>query len=178
MLSIVEKVLLYIDMRVPYRKPGIFSQIKNDPFLTEGKFDELKKDLERLKSTQPQAAADVSRLAELGDFSENAAYQFAKGRLRGINNAILRLEKQLQFATIIKLQEQKDTVQLGSTVTIQQGDTQKTYQILGSSETSPHQGVISHNSPLGAALMGHRVGEVVSIKVVGKEKEYRIVGIK
>lgn len=164
-------------MRVPYRKPGIFSQIKNDPFITQGKFNELKKDLERLKSIHPQAAADVSRLAELGDFSENAAYQFAKGRLRGINNAILRLEKQLQFATIIKPQKQTSKITLGSTVTIEKGDTSKTYQILGSSETNPQHGIISHNSPLGAALMGHSVGDVVRVKLVQEEVEYKIIKI-
>jgi len=60
-------------MRVPIRKPGKYTHLKPDPNLTEGKFNELKKKLERLKADQPDAIAEVRRLAEMGDFSENAA---------------------------------------------------------------------------------------------------------
>src|SRR3990167_4531594 len=121
-------MLSYSPMRVPYRKPGKFSQMKPDPMMTEEKFNELKKEQEKLKRIRPHAAADVARLAELGDFSENAEYQLAKGRLRGINNAIVRLENQINQAEIIKPQR-TDTVQLGSTVTIESASGQKTYQI-------------------------------------------------
>lgn len=162
-------------MRVPYRKPGKFSQIKPDPLLTEAKFAELKNKLARLKSVRPQAAAEVARLAEMGDFSENAEYQIAKGHLRGINLGILKLENQLNNAVIITPQKQTDTVQVGHTVTVAVNGKEKTYQILGSSETSPGKGIISHNSPIGAALVGRKVGETVKIRLADKEVEYRIV---
>lgn len=165
-------------MRTPYRKPGKFSLIKPDPLMTEGKFAELKNKLARLKSVHPQAAAEVRRLAELGDFSENVEYQIAKGRLRGINQGILDVGKQLQNAVIITPDEQTDTVQLGHKVTIADGDKQKTYLILGSSETNPQKGVISHNSPIGAALMGHRAGEAVTVKIGNKETVYKILKIE
>ena len=164
-------------MRVPYRKPGKFSQMKPDPMMTEEKFNELKKEQEKLKRIRPHAAADVARLAELGDFSENAEYQLAKGRLRGINNAIVRLENQINQAEIIKPQR-TDTVQLGSTVTIESASGQKTYQILGSSETDPERGIISHNSPLGVALVGKRVGEKVTVRLENREMIYKIIGIE
>lgn len=165
-------------MRVPYRKPGKYSQMKQDPLLTERKFCELKKDLERLKKIQPQAAAEVSRLAELGDFSENAEYQHAKGRLRGINNAIERLGHQLDHAEIIPDRRRSDVVEIGSMVTVLQDGKQKTFQILGSSETNPYRGIISHNSPIGAALVGHRAGDSVTVKLDHKEVEYKVVKVE
>lgn len=152
--------------------------MKPDPLMTEAKFNELKRELEKLKNRRPQAAAEVARLAELGDFSENAEYQLAKGRLRGTNNAILRLENELSQAVIIKSSGQTDTMQLGSTVTVESEGEQKTYQILGSAETNPEQGIISHNSPIGAALMGRRVGEEIRVKFANREGVYKVIRIE
>lgn len=166
-------------MRVPYRKPGKYSQMKSDPLLTEGKILELKNKLNRLKNvSRPRATEEVKRLAELGDFSENVEYQIAKGRLRGINDNIVKIENQLKNAVVIPHQKQTDTVELGNKVTIENGKMQKSYQILGSVETNPQKGIISHNSPIGAALMGRKVGEVIKIKIGDKETVYKIVRIE
>ncbi|MEK7623126.1 MAG: GreA/GreB family elongation factor [Patescibacteria group bacterium] len=163
-------------MRLPYRKPGKYSQTKFDPLLTEAKFAQLKKELEKLKQKQKPAAAEVSRLAELGDFSENVEYQLAKGRLRGINQRILELEFQVNRAEIIK-PKSSNVIQIGHTVTLQSGDKILVYQILGSSETNPQKGIISHTSPLGAALLGHRVGKKIIMKTTDEEIEYTVVKI-
>ena len=152
-------------MRVPIRKPGKYTHLKPDPHLTEEKFNELKNKLARLKKSQPVAAAEVARLAEMGDFSENAAYQMAKGHLRGINQRILELEDHLHRALIIKPMKNTQTVQLGHRVTIETAGKQKTYLVLGSSETNPGEGIISRNSPIGSALMGHQVGGKVKKKM-------------
>ena len=166
-------------MQVPYRKPGKYSQMKSDPLLTEGKILELKNKLDRLKNvSRPRGAEEVKRLAELGDFSENVEYQIAKGRLRGINDNIVKIENQLKNAVIIPRQKQTNTVELGNTVTIANEKGQTTFQILGSVETNPQKGIISHNSPIGAALMGHKIGDVVKIKTNTKETEYKIVKIE
>lgn len=166
-------------MQVPYRKPGKYSQMKSDPLLTEGKILELTNKLDRLKNfTRPKAAEEVKRLAELGDFSENVEYQLAKGRLRGINDSITKIENQLKHAIVIPDHKQTDTVQLGHDVTIQNERGVTTYKILGSVETNPHQGVISHNSPIGAALLGHKVGDIIKIKTNTKEVEYKIIKIE
>ena len=165
-------------MQVPYRKPGKFSQVKSDPLMTQAKFDELEVKLKKLKAIRPQAAQEVARLAELGDFSENVEYQLAKGRLRGINSGILKLERQLNDAEIIAPNKKTDIARVGHTVTIECNGKQKTYQILGSSETKPEKGIISHNSPIGSALIGRRVGDVVKIKVGEKEVEYRVIRIE
>lgn len=166
-------------MRVPYRKPGKFSQIKQDPLLTQAKFTELEKKLNRLKTvSRPEVAAEVRRLAEMGDFSENAAYQMAKGRLRGINQTIDTIEFQLDHAVVIPPQAQTDTVDIGHTVTVTDGVKEKTFQILGSAETNPAQGIISYTSPIGAALIGSRRGDVIKIKLARNEVEYRIIEIE
>ncbi len=164
-------------MQVPHRKPGKFTHLVPDPLITQAKFDELTKKLEGLKAARPYAAAEVARLAELGDFSENVEYQLAKGKLRGINNGIVALEKQLINARIISAAADTETVHIGHTVTIESEGVQKTFQILGSVETKPGHGIISHNSPLGAALIGHAVGDTVTIDLPTKKISYTIVRI-
>lgn len=145
--------------------------------MTEAKFSELQKKLDTLKKKRPEAAAEVTRLAELGDFSENVEYQLAKGKLRGINNRILVLENQLNQAVIITRQK-KGVVEIGSTITIETQGKQKIYQILGSSETDPGRGIISHNSAIGSALIGCKIGEIAKIKLANKEVEYKIISIE
>lgn len=163
-------------MRTLDRKPGKYGQIKADPFLTLDKFQELERQLARLKKSQPEAAAEVARLAEMGDFSENFAYQHAKGRLRGINQRILELEHTLNQAQVIQ-PHNLDTVEIGHSVTVTSAGVSKTYQILGSTETDPRRGVISHSSPIGAALLGHRVGDTVAITIANQAKEFTITAI-
>ena len=164
-------------MRTLDRKPGKYGQIKADPFLTAAKFQELERKLDRLRQSQPQAAAEVARLAEMGDFSENFAYQHAKGRLRGINQRILEIEHQLNQAEVIRPEAQTNTVELGHTVTVECEGKQKTYQILGSTETDPRRGIISHNSPIGSALLGRKVNETIEITVGSKKTTYTILTI-
>ena len=68
-------------------------------------------------------------------------------------------------------------MQLGSSVIIETDGRQKTFLILGSSETNPQTGVISHHSPIGASLMGRNVGDKIKIKLADKEVEYKIIKI-
>ncbi|MDO8499409.1 MAG: GreA/GreB family elongation factor [bacterium] len=165
-------------MQIPYRKPGKDSQVKPDPFLTADKVAAMEVELARLiNHSRPKAIEDSQAAAQNGDFSENVEYQIAKGRLRGINHRILVLEHQLKQAVIINPEKNSDTVELGHTVTIESAGKQKTFQILGSSETDPVAGIISHNSPIGEALIGHRVGETVTIKPADREIQYKIIKI-
>ncbi|KKQ61137.1 MAG: Transcription elongation factor GreA, partial [Parcubacteria group bacterium GW2011_GWE2_38_18] len=147
--------------------------------LTEAKFNELKNKLERLKKySHPRAVEEVKRLAEMGDFSDNAAYSMAKGRLRGINQKIIEIEDHLKRSLIITPVKNSTTVQLGHHVTVEVSGRQKTYLLLGSAETDPGKGIISHNSPIGYALIGRRVGDIIKIKTLSKDIEYKIVRIE
>ncbi len=165
-------------MRVPIRKPDKYTHLKPDPLLTPTKLVELQDTLRRLKASRPRAAEEVKELSEGGDFSENAGYALAKGRLRGINQRILELEDQLKHAKVIAPAADTSTVQLGHRVTIEIAGKQETYHILGSTETDPGQGIISHNSPIGSALIGHRVGDSVTFRSATKLIECRVVNIE
>jgi transcription elongation factor GreA len=165
-------------MQIPYRKPGKFSQAKQDPLLTKEKLAELQDKLDRLKKSRPFAASEVMRLAELGDFSENVEYQLAKGRLRGINSGILKLEYQINHAVIIDPSKNLGKISLGHKVTVEVDGKIKSFQILGSSETNPGKNIISHNSPIGSALLGHKVGDVVEVKLKDKVVEYIVINIE
>jgi transcription elongation factor GreA len=163
-------------MRLPFRKPGKYTVRKIDPLLTKDKIEILKKKLKRLKASHPKLAADVSRLAEMGDFSENAEYQHAKWQLRRTLNAIKVTEARLDHAVVIEKPKQKKKIELGHTVTLVSNKKEMLVTILGPSETNPAKGIISNQSPLGIALLGKKIGESVCI---GKsDVEYKIVGIQ
>lgn len=163
-------------MQVPIRKAGKYSNKQADYNITQAKFDELKKELNKLKDIHPQAAVELRRLAEMGDLSENAAYTIAKGKLRRINGRILEIENILKNAVII-VPTKNNSVQLGSVVTLEFNNKQVTYTILGSSETNPSLGIISNQSPIGQALMGHKVGDVVKAPINQKDIEYKIINL-
>jgi len=160
-------------MQLPKRKPGKYTNVSFDPFVTQKKYDTWERTVTRLKEERGPAAMEVSRLAELGDFSENVEYQLAKRKLRRINNRITRIELQLGHAQIIESGDGNHVV-IGSTVLVDASGKERTYQILGSSETNPGRGVISHLSPIGQGLLGKKVGEEVSVMLPAGETIYTI----
>lgn len=164
-------------MRVPARKPDKYLKGEIDPRITAGKFLELEKNLERMKKIQLKLAEEVKRLASDGDFSENAAYQIAKGKLRGLNQRILETEEILKKAEIIKTEGNKNFIELGSSVIIESNGKEKSYTILGSTESSPSTGIISANSPLGKILLGKTINETVELKLPSKIVKYKIKSI-
>jgi transcription elongation factor GreA len=166
-------------MQVPTRRADKLPKTKSDPHITAAKYLELKDKLERLtKISRPRASEEVKRLALMGDFSENAGYQLAKSRLRGINYRILDIEDLLKRAEIIEPQKNSDHIQLGNSVAVEVNGKIKEYIILGSNETNPGTGIISHNSPLGSALIGKRIGDTVKVQLADKTVEYKIIAIK
>lgn len=164
-------------MQVPKRKAGQYTFDKKDPHMTEDKFRDFKNKLERLKKIRPELISEVKRLALDGDFSENHAYSLAKGRLRGINQGILDIEKQLKNAVIIK-KSNTGRVDIGSVVEIEINGRIKEFTILGSSETNPSGGIISHLSPIGEALMGKKAGDQISVALKDRSVVYKIIKVK
>ena len=164
-------------MQIPTRRKETYVKPKPDPYLTEAKFEELKNKLATMKRRHPALCQEVKHLAEMGDFSENAGYQLAKGRLRSLNSRIAELEIQLRDAIVFR-PDQDGRIGLGSRVTVEtETGARKDYTILGSVETDPSSGVISHNSPLGAALLGHRAGETAELDLGGRKKLFRILSV-
>lgn len=161
-------------MRVPIRKAGQYSDLSLDPKMTQEKFLELKNNLQKLKEvSQPKWIKEMQVAATDGDFSENASYQIAKSKLRGVNQKIAELENLLNKAEIIQVDKSSAIVQVGNFVTVDNGEKELTYQILGSVETKPEKGIISLHSPLGEALLGKKLGE----KVLVNGRAYEIIKI-
>lgn len=148
-----------------------------DFHITQGKYQQLQKDLEKAVASRPALASEMQLFASDGDFSENAAYQAAKRQLRSLNRRIDRLKSILKNAEIIPENTNTQTVDLGHYVTLKINSLVHTYQILGSMQTAPSKNIISHNSPIGSAIMGHQVGDVLKVKLNDRVLECEILSI-
>ncbi len=167
-------------MQIPRRKSEELRRKDGGPvYLTEEGFTHLQEKLVKLKRTIPALASEAGRAADYGDRSENAEYKEAKAILRRTQGQILRIEDQMRLAVIIASgPNTSGIVELGSTVVVEVSGTEKTFQILGTRETNPDKGRISHESPLGLALMHHKKGDVVTVETPRGPRAYRILEIK
>jgi transcription elongation factor GreA len=148
-------------------------------YLTAEGADRLRNELDFLKGPSRDALAQRLRAAiEQGDLSENADYTAAKEEQGFLEGRIQELDRVLSNVVIIQEKSQpRQLVEIGAHITIQEeGDTPETYHLVGPNEADPRTGRISHESPIGKALMGHAVGETItaetpngSIKFVIKE---------
>ncbi len=171
-------------MQIPRRQWSRRPPPNNDPvYLTQEGVRRLEARLIQLKQSLPAAIAETSRTSAYGDRSDNAEYKEAKGILRRTHGQIFNIEDQLRRVVLIASGTgAAGTIQLGSTVIVEikkdGAASRKTFRILGSSETDPGRGRISHISPLGAALIGHTVGDVVTVQTPGGTQEYKIFEVK
>jgi transcription elongation factor GreA len=137
-------------------------------YLTPEGFQNLENRLRHLLEVRRAEVAERLRqaLEEGGDLSENAEYEDAKNEQAFVEGEILRLEMILSTAQVIEASDSKDQVVIGSKVTVvEQGSKDKeVYYLVGSAEAKPSEGKISHESPLGRAMIGAKVGEKVKVK--------------
>ena len=150
-------------------------------YLTPDGENKLQKELEELKGPQRNALARRLRDAiQMGDLSENADYHKAKEDQAFLEGRIQELEYILSNAMIVDEKTlRKDIVSVGTHVTIQEGDySPEVYHLVGAAEADPRSGKISHESPIGKALMDHRVGEVVEASTPGGVIRFKILKIE
>lgn len=172
-------------MQVPIRKSEQSRRYKDDggpvPLTATG-IRRLKVTLHELKTRElPRVIEEVQRTGAMGDFSENAAYQDAKGRLRRIHASIATLKDRLNRAQVIGSDNDWHptvAIRLGSKVTLKLNGTQKIYELVGPAETDPNRGRISHVSPLGAALMGRRAGDKGELKAGKTRTAFEILKVE
>jgi transcription elongation factor GreA len=128
----------------------------------EGK-DKLEAELAELKTTgRTELAARLKHAISMGDLSENADYHKAKEDQGFLEGRIQELEATLSSAKVIEARKTYDEVTLGARVTIKEADyPPETYHLVGSNEANPREGRISHESPIGKALIGHKAGDTV-----------------
>lgn len=149
-----------------------------ETYLTKERLEELKAELEDLKTNARIRVADrLKRAKEFGDLSENAEYTDAKEEQEQVERRIFELEEMIKSAVIIT-KGGKEEVGIGSTVSLQKGKQTVKYTIVGSEEARPTEGKISNESPIGQALLRKKVGDTASVKTPGGEVHYTVIGIE
>jgi transcription elongation factor GreA len=154
---------------------------KKVPMTKEG-YDKIKKDLDHLmKVERPKNIRDIEEARGHGDLSENAEYHAAKERQGHIDAKKRELEYKLSNAQIIDVSKlTNEKVVFGATVTLADTDSGETkkYTLIGQEEADLKKGKISVQSPVGKALIGHKVGDIVTVKTPAKTVEYEIQEIE
>ena len=146
----------------------------------EGKA-ELERELDQLLNVRrPELARKLKDAVAEGDLKENADYHDAKEQQAFLEGRIQYLENVLRSATVIANDGSTDVVRLGSEITIVEDgmDDEETYVIVGAAEANPREGKISHESPIGAALLGHKKGDKVRVNTPGGDVVFKIKRIK
>ncbi len=162
---------------------GKFYCIMNDTqaFLTAEKFDELKKELDHLKTVRRKEVAESLEYARsLGDLSENAEYQEARDMQSAIEERIGYLEKVIKEAKIVAHEKKGDVVGLGSIVSMQKEKEKdvRSYTIVGSDEANIHEKKLSYLSPLGEALMGKTKGDEFTFDTPAGKQKYKVLKVE
>lgn len=149
-------------------------------YLTAEGIKKLNEELDYLTNfRRSEIARQIAEAKADGDISENAGYEEAKNAQAFNEGRVLTLKSILANAVVIRENGSKETVDVGCKVTIRDvtfGD-EETYAIVGSTEVDPKNGRISLKSPIGRALMGHRIGETVGVQTPSGEAEFEIVSI-
>ena len=148
--------------------------------LTAERLEELKKELNYLKTVREKEVADqIKEARSFGDLSENSEYDEAKNEQGKLYSRIAEVENVLANYIIIEEDESDDTAHMGCTINVKDLDTgdEETYQLVGSQEADPMNGRISEESPFGRALLGHREGEKVSYEAPVGTIRYEILKI-
>ncbi|HKZ34474.1 MAG TPA: transcription elongation factor GreA [Patescibacteria group bacterium] len=155
------------------------SQHDKRVYLTAEGLHDLKAEYEKLtREDRPKVADRIARAREFGDLSENAEYDAAREQQSFIEGRIIELEEILKHAQVIENRKSKvNIVEVGSTVTVEIDGEKENYTIVGSVEAQPEQGRISHESPVGKALLGLKVGDEVDVDLPHAKLKYRIIQI-
>lgn len=149
--------------------------------LTQEGLDNLKAELENLKTVRRKEVAEKIKVAlSFGDLSENSEYDEAKNEQAIMESRILEIEAMLKNVKVIDEDElSTDRIHVGSKIKVHDVSFDETldYRIVGSSEADPREGRISDESPVGAALLGHKKGQTVTVKTPGGNVKYKILEI-
>lgn len=150
--------------------------------LTYTGLKKLEDELENLKVVKrKEVAGKIKEAREQGDLSENAEYDAAKDEQRDIEARIDEIEKILKNAEVVVEEEvDLDKISVGCRVKIldMEYDEELDYKIVGSTEANSLKGKISNESPVGKALLGAKVGEVVTVETQAGDLNYKVLEIQ
>ncbi|HAU99446.1 MAG: Transcription elongation factor GreA [Microgenomates group bacterium GW2011_GWF2_45_18] len=149
--------------------------------LTHDGYEEILAELKQLKEEKlPKAIERVATARSFGDLSENAEYHSAREDLAFIEGKVQELEVIAQHAQVVKKTSKtgKKTVSIGTKVTVKVKNSTHVYHIVGEWEANPIEKKISHESPLGKALLGKEKGDKVEIEAPAGTMKYTIVTVE
>ena len=153
-----------------------------ETILTQEGYDKLQAEIEELSTAgRAEVAQRIKEAREFGDISENAEYDSAKNDQAMLESSIAVKEDKLRSATIVdETALGNDVVSVGTTVHLKDQKTEKSlkYKIVGSSEADPPAGKLSHESPVGSAVLGHKRNDIVKVVVPrGPARSFKITKI-
>ena len=155
---------------------------KKEILLTQEGYQKLEDELEILKTVRRREVADRIKVAiSFGDISENAEYDEAKNEQAQVEERIIKLELMIRRAVIIDESKiDSNVVTIGSIVKVNDMDFEEEveYTIVGSAEADPYEGKISNESPVGKALLGRTIGDIVDVQVPDGVAKFEILEIR
>jgi transcription elongation factor GreA len=176
-------------MRRYFQAHGVFSPAiprkvtvsRKEVILTEDGLKQLQDEVTYLSTIKREEVAERIRAArEFGDITENSEYDDAKNEQAMLEHRISLLQEKLRRARVIKDSEiDTDKVSVGSTVTLRDIDAGeiRIYTLVGSAEADPDKARLSNESPVGQAIIGRRVGDVLTVPVPVGSLRYEILAI-
>ena len=151
-----------------------------DYILTEEGKQRLEEELHFLETEKRAEIGERIKIArEFGDISENSEYDDAKNEQGMMEARIAEITRILSDATVVATPKRSSKVGIGSIVTVDMSGTERVFNIVGAAESDVREGKISNESPVGAALLGHKKGDqVTATGPTGKEIEMTIIKIE
>ena len=150
-------------------------------YVTKEGLKKLQEELERLQNVErPKISKAIGEAIEKGDISENAEYDAAKDEQRDMEARIEEIEKILKNAVVIDEKFEKGVISLGCYVLLEDISLGKevTYHIVGSTEADILQNKVSNEAPIGRALLGKKIGDVVSVEGINQVNDFRVIDVQ
>ena len=144
-------------------------------------YDKLVAQLKEMETIErPAASAAIAEARDKGDLSENSEYDAAKDEQRDMEARIEEIEKILKNAVVIDEKFEKGVISLGCHVLLEDITLGKevTYHIVGSTEADILQNKISNEAPIGRALLGKKIGDVVSVEGINQVNDFRVIDVQ
>ncbi|KAF0335806.1 transcription elongation factor GreA [Pediococcus acidilactici] len=146
--------------------------------MTKTGYQKIQQEIADLKKTRPSLIKALADARALGDLSENAEYSAAKRDLRRMEGRLRYLERQINYSKIVENAD-RSKIDHGSNVTLRflDDDFTVTYEIVGKHEADVAQQKVSHQSPLGGALLHHHLHDVVTVNAPDEQYQVEILAI-
>jgi transcription elongation factor GreA len=151
-------------------------QLPTYHFTAEG-FEKIKKEESDLKVARVEAVRQLSEARAMGDLSENGYYKAAREKLSSIDSRLRRVALLLKYGKVVESLE-KDVVGFGSRVKVKTGNNTREFLIVGKEEANPEENKLSNVSPIGRALIGRKIGEVVDVETIRGILKFEILKIE